>query len=65
MILKKIAELDQNDLIKCCMDLNIVLTNASGSDIDPSDLCNELQIFSNIVPHTVLYSLDALFFTYI
>ena len=29
---KKIAEFDQNDLMKCCMDLNIALTDASGSD---------------------------------
>ena len=48
--IKKIAEFDQNDLMKCCMDLNIAFTDASGSDIDPKDLCSELQIFSNIVP---------------
>ena len=45
---KKIAEFDQNDLMKCCTDLNIALIDASGSDIDPKDLCSELQIFSNI-----------------
>ena len=62
--IKKITEFDQNDLMKCCMDLNIALTDASGSDIDPKDLCNELQIFSNIVPDTVSSSLDALRFIY-
>ena len=46
------------------MDLNIALTDASGSDIDPKDLCSELQIFSNIVPDTVSSSLDALRFIY-
>ena len=46
------------------MDLNIALTDASGSDIDPKDLCSELQIFSNIVPDTVSCSLDALRFIY-
>ena len=51
--IKKTAEFDQNDLMKCCMDLNIALTDASGSDIDPKDLCSELQVFSNIVPDTV------------
>jgi len=44
------------------MDLNIAITDASGSDIDPKDLCSELQIFSNIVPDTVSSSLDALRF---
>ena len=62
--IKKIAEFDQNDLMKCCMGLNIALTDASGSDIDPKDLCSELQIFSNIVPDTVSSSLDALRFIY-
>ena len=62
--IKKIAEFDQNDLMKCCMDLNIALTDASGSYIDPKDLCSELQIFSNIVPDTVSSSLDALRFIY-
>jgi len=46
------------------MGLNIALTDASGSDIDPKDLCSELQIFSNIVPDTVSSSLDALRFIY-
>jgi len=46
------------------MDLNIALTDASGSDIDPKDLCSELQIFSNIVPDTVSSSLYALRFIY-
>ena len=46
------------------MDLNIALTDASGSDIDPKDLCSELQIFSNIVPDSVSSSLDALRFIY-
>ena len=50
--------------MKCCMDLNIALTDASGSDIDPKDLCSELQVFSNIVPDTVSSSLDALRFIY-
>ena len=50
--------------MKCCMDLNIALIDASGSDIDPKDLCSELQIFSNIVPDTVSSSLDALRFIY-
>ena len=46
------------------MDLNIAVTDASGSDIDPKDLCSELQIFSNIVPDSVSSSLDALRFIY-
>ena len=50
--------------MKCCMDLNISLTDASGSDIDPKDLCSELQIFSNIVPDTVSSPLDAYRFIY-
>ena len=33
---------DQNDLMKCCIDLNIALPDASRSDIDPKDLCSEL-----------------------
>ena len=61
---KKIAEFDQNDLMKCCMDLNIDLTDASGSDIDPQDLCRELQIFFNVIPDTDSSSLDSLRFNY-
>ena len=46
------------------MDLNIALTDASGSDIDPKDLCSELQIFSNIVPDSVSSSFHDLRFIY-
>ena len=38
--------------MKCCEDLNKALTDASGSDIEPNDLCSELKIFSNIIPDT-------------
>lgn len=47
---KTIATMSQKDLMKHCTDLGTILTDASSSDIDPVDFCNELGVFCTLVP---------------
>jgi hypothetical protein len=47
------ATIDDDDLLKCCMDLVLVLRSESSRDLDGTDLCAELKIFREIVPESV------------
>jgi hypothetical protein len=42
-----------DDLLKCCMNLDLALRSESSRDLGSADLCAELKIFREIVPESV------------
>jgi hypothetical protein len=38
-------QLNDDDLLKCCMDLDLALRSESSHDLDSADLCAELCMF--------------------
>jgi hypothetical protein len=46
-------QLNVDDLLKCCVDLDLALHSESSRDLDGADLCAELKIFRKIVPESV------------
>ena len=47
-------QLNDDDLLKRCMDLDLALRSESSRDLDGADLCAELKIFQEIVPSVPL-----------
>ena len=53
-------QLNDDDLLKCCMDLDLALRSESSRDLDGADLCAELKIFREIVPESVRTAIQCL-----
>jgi len=53
-------QLNDDDLLKCCMDLDLALRSESSRDLDGADLCAELKIFQEIVPESVRTAIKCL-----
>jgi len=53
-------QLNDDDLLKCCMDLDLALCSESSRDLDGADLCAELKIFREIVPESVRTAIQCL-----
>jgi hypothetical protein len=53
-------QLNDDDLLKCCMDLDLALRSESSSDLDGADLCAELKTFREIVPESVRTAIQCL-----
>ncbi|XP_025093775.1 uncharacterized protein LOC112563723 [Pomacea canaliculata] len=53
-------QLNDEDLLKCCMDLDIALRSESSRDLDGADLCSELKIFREILPEGVKSAMQCL-----
>jgi hypothetical protein len=43
-------QLNDDDFLKCCMDLDLVLRSENSHDLEGADLWAELKIFREIVP---------------
>jgi hypothetical protein len=55
-----IRQLDDDDLLKCCMDLDLALRSEGSRDLDGADLCAELKIFREIAPESVRTAIQCL-----
>ena len=53
-------QLNDDDLLKCCMDLDLALSSESSRDLDGADLCAELNIFRETVPESVKTAMQCL-----
>lgn len=52
--------LNDEDLLKCCMDLDAALRSGDSRDLDGVDLCTELKIFREILPESVRTAMQCL-----
>jgi len=53
-------QLNDDDLLKCCMDRDLALRSESSGDLDGADLCAELKIFRKFVPESVRTAIQCL-----
>ena len=53
-------QLNDDDFLKCCMDLDLALRSESLRDLDGADLCAEVNIFRKIVPESVRTAIQCL-----
>jgi hypothetical protein len=53
-------QLNDDGLLKCCMDLDLALRSESSRNLDGADLCAELKIFREIVPENVRTAIQCL-----
>jgi hypothetical protein len=53
-------QLSDDDLLKCCMDLDLALRSESSRDLEGEDLCAEFKIFRKIVSEIVRTDIQCL-----
>jgi len=58
-------QLNDDELLKCCIDLDLALTSESSRDLDGADLCAELKRFREIVPESVRTAIKCLQYLWI
>ncbi|XP_068108911.1 zinc finger MYM-type protein 1-like [Hyperolius riggenbachi] len=51
--LKSLQALNDDDLLKCCMNLDSKLCTEDSRDLDGIDLCGELKIFREMLPDNI------------
>jgi hypothetical protein len=58
-------QLNDDDFLKCCLNLDLVLCSESSRDMDGADLCAEHKIFREIVPESVRTAIQCLQYLWI
>jgi hypothetical protein len=59
---EKLRNLSENDLMKCCFDLDISLRDGEKHDINGAELLSELKIIRQIIPVEINTSIEVLQF---
>lgn len=59
---EKLRNISENDLMKCCFDLDISLRDGEKHDIDGAELFSELKILRQMIPEEINKSIEVLQF---
>lgn len=59
---EKLRSISENDLMKCCFDLDISLRDGEKHDIDGAELFSELKILRQMIPKEINTSIEVLQF---
>lgn len=58
--MQSLRKLNDEDLLKCCMNLDVSLRSGETRDLDGTDLCTEIKIFRDIIPDDIKTALKCL-----